>query len=147
MSTFTHDTWISPFTWRYGSEPMRRCWSEVGKRRLWRRIWVALAQAQSEAGLVRPEQVDDLLAHVDEVDIDEAHRLEAELQHDLMAEVHTYAAQCPVGEHNVQGLGREQQREPGRIVEHAGQQTAGNVGKDHQALDLAHGNRPEPVIR
>ena len=52
MSTFTHDTYLSPLTWRYGSEVMRRIWSEDEKRRLMRRVWVALAEAQFEAGLV-----------------------------------------------------------------------------------------------
>jgi len=94
---YTHEQWLSPLTWRYGTAPMRALWSEAGKRRLWRRIWVALAETQAEIGLVRPEQVTDLRGHVDDVDIAEAHRREAELHHDLMAEVHTFAAQCPVG--------------------------------------------------
>lgn len=94
---FSWDDYLSPFTWRYGSDAMRTLWSESGKRRLWRRIWVALADAEQKAGLVRAEQVDDLRAHVDEIDVDKALALEAELHHDLMAEVHTYAAQCPVG--------------------------------------------------
>jgi adenylosuccinate lyase len=95
--TYTHDTFLSPFTWRYGSTEMRTIWGEAGKRRLWRRIWVAMATVQSELGLVQAEQVADLDAHKDEVDIERAHQLEAELRHDLMAEVHTYAEQCPVG--------------------------------------------------
>jgi adenylosuccinate lyase len=94
---FNHDTYLSPYTWRYGSDEMRAIWSEAGKRRTWRRIWVAMAEAQCEAGLVRPEQVEDLRASVDDVDIDRAHELEADLKHDLMAEVHTYAERCPVG--------------------------------------------------
>ncbi len=95
--TYTHETWLSPLSWRYGTPPMRALWSEAHKRRLWRRIWVALAETQAEVGLVKPEQVEDLRAHQDEVDIVEAHRREAELHHDLMAEVHTYAAQCGIG--------------------------------------------------
>lgn len=43
MTDFTHNTFISPFSWRYGSEEMRYLWSEVYKRRLMRRVWVALA--------------------------------------------------------------------------------------------------------
>ena len=76
---------------------MRAIWSEVHKRRLWRRIWVALAEAQSHFGLVTPEQIDDLRAHVDQIDIDRAQAIEAEIKHDLMAEVKTFAEQCPVG--------------------------------------------------
>lgn len=95
--TFSHEHYLSPFTWRYGSDAMRAIWGEAGKRRTWRRIWVALAETQAEVGLVKPEQVEDLRAHVDDIDIARAHELERELHHDLMAEVHTYAAQCPVG--------------------------------------------------
>lgn len=96
-NTFTHDTYLSPFTWRYGSDAMRQIWSDSHKRRLWRRIWVALAQAQQSIGLVTEAQVDDLRQHQDDIDIGRAHELEAELRHDLMAEVHTFAEQCPIG--------------------------------------------------
>ncbi len=96
-NTFDHETFISPFTWRYGSAPMREIWSEAHKRRLWRRIWVALAEAQEHAGLVRAEQVTDLRAHQNAVDLDRAHQIESEIKHDLMAEVKTYAEQCTIG--------------------------------------------------
>ncbi len=95
--TFTHDQFLSPFTWRYGSPAMRAIWSEVNKRRVWRRIWLELARAQQAAGLVMPEQVADLAAHVEQVDIERAEAIEAEIQHDLMAEVRTFAEQSPVG--------------------------------------------------
>jgi adenylosuccinate lyase len=94
---FDHETYLSPLTWRYGSEEMRRIWSEAHKRRLWRRIWVALAEAQAEFDLVTPEQVTDLCAHADDVDVDRAHQIEAEVKHDLMAELKAFAEQCPVG--------------------------------------------------
>jgi adenylosuccinate lyase len=92
-----HSTYISPFTWRYGTDQMRYIWSEVNKRRLLRKVWVALAKAQSEAGLVKQEQVDDLIAHQDEIDIERATQIESEIHHDLMAEIKTYAEQCPIG--------------------------------------------------
>lgn len=95
--TFTHDVYLSPFTWRYGSSEMRALWSEATKRRLWRRLWVALAEAEQAAGLVTTEQVADLRAHADEIDLARAQAIEAEIHHDLMAEVQTYAEQCPVG--------------------------------------------------
>ncbi len=95
--SFTHDTFLSAFTWRYGSDEMRYIWSETYKRRLWRRIWVALAAAQQQAGLVTAAQVDDLRAHADDVDIARAHAIEADIHHDLMAEVRAYAEQCPLG--------------------------------------------------
>jgi len=92
-----YETYLSPFTWRYGTEAMRRLWSQTYKRRLWRRVWVALARAQHEAGLVTAEQLADLEAHESEVNIARALDIEAEIHHDLMAEVRAYAEQCPVG--------------------------------------------------
>ncbi len=94
---FTHETYISPLTWRYGSDEMHTIWSEVHKRRLFRRVWVALAAAQHAAGIVTTEQVADLRAHQDDVDIERAMEIDAEIGHDLMAEIRTYAEQCPVG--------------------------------------------------
>lgn len=94
---FTHETFISPLTWRYGSEAMRGIWSLENQRRLWRQLWVALAESQQEAGLVTAEQVDDLRAHAESIDIPRALAIEAEIHHDLMAEVKTYAEQCTVG--------------------------------------------------
>lgn len=92
-----HESYISPFSWRYGSSQMRAIWSEAYKRRLWRRIWLALAEAQCSFGLVTRAQVEDLQAHVEEVDIERAHQIEAEIHHDLMAELRVFAAQCPLG--------------------------------------------------
>jgi len=92
-----HSHYQSPFSWRYGSEEMRRIWSEQYRRRLWRRVWVALARAQMRAGLVAPEQVADLEAHVDDIDLERAWRIEREIGHDVMAEIRTYAEQCPSG--------------------------------------------------
>jgi adenylosuccinate lyase len=96
-ASLPYETYLSPFTWRYGSEAMRQLWSQTYKRRLWRRVWVALARAQHEAGLVTAAQLADLEAHEAEVDIVRALEIEAELRHDLMAEVRTYAEQCPIG--------------------------------------------------
>jgi len=94
---FTHDTYLSPLTWRYGSKEMRAIWSEVHKRRLWRRVWVALAAAQHQAGLVTAGQLADLQAHETDVDIERAAEIEAQVRHDLMAELRTFAEQCPAG--------------------------------------------------
>jgi adenylosuccinate lyase len=97
MNRDTFDNYLSPFSWRYGSDEMRAIWSEAHKRRLWRRIWVALAEAQREAGLVSSEQVADLRAHADQVNVARALEIEAQIQHDVMAEVKAFAEQCPIG--------------------------------------------------
>ncbi|WP_293910296.1 adenylosuccinate lyase [Sphaerochaeta sp. UBA5836] len=97
MQSFTHDTYLSPFSWRYGSQQMRTVFSEEHKRKLLRRIWVALAKAQAQANLVSAEQLDELVANQDTIDIERATEIEAEIGHDLMAEIKTYAEQCPKG--------------------------------------------------
>lgn len=94
---FTHETFLSPFTWRYGSDEMRAIWSEEHKHRLWRRIWVALAAAQQRAGLVSSDQLADLRAHQDDVDLARTAEIEAKIHHDKMAELRAFAEQCPVG--------------------------------------------------
>ena len=90
-----YSVYLSPFSWRYGTPPMRGLWSERAKRALWRSIWVSLARVQARYGLVRTEQVQELELHAHEVDVPQALRLEAEIHHDLMAELKTFASQCP----------------------------------------------------
>ncbi len=92
-----YETYLSPFTWRYGSNEMRSIWSEAQKRRLWRGIWVALAKVQSDLGMLSADQVADLEAHANDIDVDRSLRIEAEIHHDLMAELRVFAEQCPLG--------------------------------------------------
>lgn len=95
MSDFS--TYQSPFSWRYGSDAMRRIWSEHNKRLVWRKLWVALAETEAEYGLATPAQAADLRAHAEEIDIPRALEIEAEIHHDLMAEVRVFAGQATVG--------------------------------------------------
>ena len=94
---FGFDTFISPLTWRYGSSEMKALWSEEHKRLLLRRVWIALAKAQNKAGLVSDAQLADLQAHAEDINIERALEIEAEIHHDLMAEIKTYAEQCKTG--------------------------------------------------
>ncbi len=94
---FDYTTYLSPFTWRYGSQAMRDIWSETHKRRLMRQVWLALATAQHVAGLVTDDQLADLQSQVAHVDIGRSHEIEQETRHDVMAEIRAYAEQCPVG--------------------------------------------------
>jgi adenylosuccinate lyase len=95
--TYDHSTFISPFTWRYGTPAMRQLWSQAHQRRLWRQVWIALAEAQVEAGLVTVAQAADLRVHGDQIDLARSLEIEAEINHDLMAELRAFAEQCPVG--------------------------------------------------
>ena len=92
---YNHNSYVSPLSWRYGSEEMKEIFSEVHKRKLLRRVWIALARAQEKAGIVTREQVEELEAHKDDIDIEKATEIESVIHHDLMAEIKTYASQCP----------------------------------------------------
>jgi adenylosuccinate lyase len=76
---------------------MRRIFSEKNRRLTWRRIWIALAEAQHKLGLVTAAQVEDLRVHAADVSIERALEIEKEIGHDVMAEVRAYAELCPVG--------------------------------------------------
>ena len=86
----------SPLSSRYASDQMQYIFSPDKKFSTWRRLWVALARAEMELGLpVTQEQVDELSAHITDINYDLAAKKERELRHDVMAHIHTYGAQCP----------------------------------------------------
>ncbi len=90
-----YEQYLSPFSWRYGSREMRSIWSEVNKRRVWRRIWTALAKCQQPFGLVTTEQIAELASNLDRIEIEKSLEIEAQIHHDLMAELKVFAGQCP----------------------------------------------------
>lgn len=94
---FSYTTYLSPFTTRYGNEEMRTIWSEVHKRKLWRKVWVALAKAEYEKGLLSKKELDDIIAHQNDIDILRAKEIEKEIYHELMAEIRTFSEQCKIG--------------------------------------------------
>lgn len=92
----SHDRYENPLLTRYASAEMASIWSAQTKHGLWRRLWVALAEAERELGLdIKPEQIEQLRDTVDEIDFDAAARFEKELRHDVMAHVHAWGEQCP----------------------------------------------------
>lgn len=97
MKTFDYTTYLSPFTWRYGSSQMREIWSDFHKRMLWRQIWVELAKTQHKLGLVSKAELDDIIVHKNDVDIEKAHEIEKEIYHDVMSEIKVFSSQCKVG--------------------------------------------------
>jgi adenylosuccinate lyase len=76
---------------------MRQLFSEDTKYRLWRRIWVALATVEQRAGLVSQEELDDLVAHQDEIDIERIYEIERDTHHDVVAAIAEFAEKAPVG--------------------------------------------------
>jgi len=86
----------NPLITRYASSRMSEIWSPQRKFSTWRRLWVALAEAEAELGLpITPEQIAQLKAHVDDIDFEAADEHERRLRHDVMAHVHAYGDQCP----------------------------------------------------
>ena len=86
----------SPLSSRYASDEMQYIFSPDKKFSTWRRLWVALARAEMELGLpVTQEQVDELEAHINDIDYEKAAQWEKKLRHDVMAHVHTYGELCP----------------------------------------------------
>ena len=86
----------NPLISRYSSPEMSALWSPQRKFSTWRRLWIALAEAESELGLpVSQPQIDQMRAHVDEIDFEAAARYERKLRHDVMAHVHAFGDVCP----------------------------------------------------
>ncbi len=90
------DRYESPLSSRYASETMLSLFSARERIRTWRRLWVALARAESKLGLpVTEEQVRELETNVDNIDFDAADAREREVRHDVMAHVYAYGLAAP----------------------------------------------------
>ncbi len=90
------DSYESPLNSRYASKEMKYIFSPDKKFKTWRRLWVALAEAEMELGLsVTPEQVEELKEHMDDINYDVAEAREKEVRHDVMSHVYAYGVQCP----------------------------------------------------
>ncbi len=94
----------NPLLTRYASRPMAELWGPQRKFSTWRRLWVALAEAEHELGLladdgktprISPTQLAELRAHLDDIDLARAEYHERRLRHDVMAHIHTYGEVCP----------------------------------------------------
>jgi len=96
-TTLDQSTYQSPFTWRYGSNDMRDVFSELHKYKLWRRIWVALAKAEYQAGLVNKKELNDLISHEEEIDIDRILEIEKETRHDVVAAIREFSEKAVIG--------------------------------------------------
>ena len=83
----------NPLTTRYASLEMQQAFSDDKRFKLWRKLWVALAESQMELGLnVTQEQVDELKEYAESIDYELAAKFEKEVRHDVMAHVHAYGA-------------------------------------------------------
>ncbi|MEE8291912.1 MAG: adenylosuccinate lyase [Candidatus Tectomicrobia bacterium] len=91
-----YESYGNPLVERYASEDMSRIFSPQYKFQTWRRLWLALAEAEAEAGLdISEEQLDDLRGHVEDINFAVAEEQEKKLRHDVMAHIYAYGQQCP----------------------------------------------------
>lgn len=86
----------SPLVARYASPAMLALFSDDRKFLTWRRLWIALAEAQQELGLpITDAQIKAMKEAKEPIDYDLAESFEKKLRHDVMAHVHAYAKACP----------------------------------------------------
>ncbi len=91
-----HQTYENPLITRYASRTMAELWSAQRKHSTWRRLWVALAEAEKRLGLhIEQSQIDELRSKVDDIDFEAARRHEKRLRHDVMAHVHALGDVAP----------------------------------------------------
>ena len=99
----SYDKYVSPLSERYASKEMQYIFSPDKKFRTWRRLWIALAEAENELGLlnengepaVTKEQIEELKAYQDDINYDIAKEREKLVRHDVMSHVYAYGVQCP----------------------------------------------------
>lgn len=91
-----YDGYTSPLSQRYASKEMQYLFSQNKKFRTWRKLWIALAETEKELGLnITQEMIDELKAHQDDINYEDAERREKEVRHDVMSHVYAYGLQCP----------------------------------------------------
>jgi adenylosuccinate lyase len=90
------DLYESPLIKRYASKEMSFIFSEQNKFTTWRKLWVALAEAEKELGLnITDEQIDELKRNVENINYEDAEAREKLVRHDVMSHVYAYGLQCP----------------------------------------------------
>ena len=92
-----NDVYVSPLSERYASKEMQYIFSPDMKFRTWRRLWIALAETEMELGLkqITPEMIEELKAHKDDINYEDAKAREKIVRHDVMSHVYAYGLQCP----------------------------------------------------
>ncbi len=88
-----YSIYTNPLITRYASKEMQHAFSDEKRFKLWRKLWIALAESEMELGLnITQEQVDELKLYADDIDYELAAKFEREVRHDVMAHVHAYGA-------------------------------------------------------
>ena len=89
-------TYTTPLVERFATREMAELWSPQKKFSTWRRCWLALAEAEQELGLpITDEQLDELRAHLEDIDFERVAEIEGEIRHDVMAHIHALGEVAP----------------------------------------------------
>ena len=92
----SHDTYRSPLADRYASPAMIGLWSLQTRHGLWRRLWLALAEAEKDLGVAIPDlALEQMRAHLDDIDFDRVATYENRFRHDVMAHIHAFGDVAP----------------------------------------------------
>ncbi len=92
----SHETYQNPLSERYASQEMLQSFSANTRYRTWRRLWIALAEAEAELGLgITPAQIEEMRRNVDGIDYERVAKVESDLRHDVMAHITVFGEQCP----------------------------------------------------
>ena len=91
-----HNVYSSPLTGRYASKEMSYLWSPQFKHSTWRKLWLALATEEKALGLdITDTQIEQMAAHLEDIDFAAVEAKEKELRHDVMSHIHVFGTQCP----------------------------------------------------
>ncbi|NLD98507.1 MAG: adenylosuccinate lyase, partial [Fibrobacter sp.] len=86
----------NPLLERYASPEMSLIFSPQFKFSTWRKLWICLAESEKELGLpITSEQIEEMKAHIDDIDFELARTFESKTRHDVMAHIHTFGTCCP----------------------------------------------------
>lgn len=96
MPPLDPERYESPLVDRYAGAEVVRLFSAKERVRTWRRLWIALAEAERDLGLpIADDQIAEMRARLEDIDLARAAEIERRLRHDVMAHVHLYGEQCP----------------------------------------------------
>lgn len=91
-----NNIYITPLSGRYPSKEMNELWSNNSKYSTWRKLWIALAETEKELGInITDEQINEMKAHINDIDYDIVAEREKECRHDVMSHVYEFGIKCP----------------------------------------------------
>ena len=96
MTGVTNDSYQNPLITRYASPEMAAIFGPRHRARIWRQLWIALAEAERELDLdIGDEAIDAMRAHIDEIDLERIAEIDSEVRHEVLAHIHQFGEVAP----------------------------------------------------